>query len=134
MNFLRRAMIGRNGIDHLTVAILLLGLILNLIGTLAGIPVLANILWTVNYACLVLAIYRTISRNIYRRQSENRKFLAVFGRVKGWFGLRIRMIREVRGYKYLKCPSCKQRLRVPRGKGRIRVSCAKCMENFERKV
>lgn len=134
MNFLRRIMMGRNGVDHLSVTVLALGTLLHFAGLFIQVPLLRSLLWMLAYICLFLVIYRTISRNLYRRQAENQRFLAGFARIRSRVALRGRMVREARAYKYLKCPRCAQRLRVPRGKGRIRVSCAKCGEQFERKV
>lgn len=134
MNWLRRFMYGRNGPDHLGYAILIFGLVLTLVAGFIPVPAVRAVLNALNYLFLVLFIFRIISRNVYRRQQENMRFLAVLRRFTGWFRLRGRMLREARDYRYLKCPRCHQRLRVPRGRGRIRVNCAKCHEQFEVKV
>lgn len=134
MNFLRRAMTGRNGMDQLSLTLLALGLLLNLLGAVLPVRILGSLLGVLAYACMVVVIFRIISRDLYRRRTENNRFLTMLGRVQSWFRLRLRMLREIRQYKYFKCPSCTQRLRVPRGAGHIRVSCKKCGESFARRA
>ncbi len=99
---------------------------------------------------LVLVVLRMFSRNARRRDYENMKFLTAMTAVRGWFrrtfrsggqprAHRARKARrnptwsEIRQYKYFICPQCAQRLRVPRGKGRIRVTCTHCGNVFETK-
>jgi len=105
-------------------------------------------------ALLVLLVLRMTSRNQARRNQENMRFLTVVTAVRDWFrrtfrkgpssGGTYRAPRakkagknpswdEMRQYKYLICPQCTQRLRVPRGKGRIRVTCTNCGNVFEAK-
>jgi ribosomal protein L37AE/L43A len=69
-----------------------------------------------------IAIFRTLSRNTYKRYQENRKFLALQQRIKD------------RDHRYFSCPRCKQTVRVPRGKGKIAISCPKCKEKFIKKT
>lgn len=108
----------------------------------------------VSAALLVLLVLRMTSRNQARRNQENMRFLTVVTAVRDWFrrtfrkdtssGGTYRAPRakkagknpswsEIRQYKYLICPQCTQRLRVPRGKGRIRVTCTNCGNVFETK-
>ena len=68
------------------------------------------------------ALFRTLSRNTYKRYQENRKFLQIFDRLKD------------RQHRYFDCPKCRQTVRVPRGKGKIAISCPKCGEKFIRKT
>lgn len=91
--------------------------------------------------------FRTLSRNIPARQSELYKYLGWETRFRAWWarvqekGRRVRTgihhhtdeLRNRRQYKYLTCPQCSQRLRVPRGKGRLRVTCTRCGCKFETK-
>lgn len=130
MNWLRRMMYGRNGIDPLGLATVALGMIILLAAQLANLPLLG----TLYYLCGVVFFFRVLSRNIYKRRSENLKFVTILNRVKAWFQLRIKIIRELPTFRYLKCPHCRQRLRVPRGKGRINIRCQKCGNQFLRKV
>ena len=75
-----------------------------------------------SYALMFWAIYRALSRNTYKRYQENRKFLLIFDRLKD------------RNNRYFNCPKCHQTVRVPRGKGKISITCPKCREKFIRKT
>lgn len=116
---LARMMAGRNGVDRLAWFECILGLILNLIGSFSGLSVFMFLA----YIPLVLALMRIFSRDTSRRHEENRKFLQFIDRIKG-----------LKHYRYFKCPNCKTRVRVPRGKGKIRITCPSCRERFEKKT
>ncbi len=115
---LRRFMTGRYGTDKLNMWILGGGLILCLISLF--IPNLyVNLALTLgSYGLMILAIFRTFSRNTYKRYRENRRFLMILDRIKD------------REHKYFDCPKCRQPVRVPRGKGKIMITCPKCQEKF----
>ena len=116
---LRGFMAGRNGVDQLAWVLCVLALVLNLIGSFTELPVfglLANI-------PMVLALFRVFSRDVYRRQEENQKFMQFFGRLKGR-----------KTHCYFRCPACKTRVRVPRGKGKIKITCPSCRETFIKKT
>lgn len=115
---LRRMMEGRNGVDTLAWAECLVGLVLNLIGTFTKLPVFVFLA----YIPLILAILRIFSRDTARRYQENERFRQFFARLKGR-----------RTYHYYKCPACKTRVRVPRGKGKIKITCPACRESFVKK-
>lgn len=114
------------------------------------------VLSAVSATLLILLVLRMTSRNQNARYRENMKFLTVVNSVRGWFSKTFRRSgasgagyaprakkakkakknptwSEMREYKYLICPQCTQRLRVPRGKGRIRVTCTNCGNVFETK-
>lgn len=134
MNWLRRMMYGRNGPDQLSLAVLIFGLALTIAAQFIPVPVVRGALQLVDYLCLVYFFFRVISRNVSKRREENLRFLRLLSSVKGWFVLRGRMIRDLPGYKYFKCPRCSQRIRAPRKKGKILISCQKCGEQFEKKT
>ncbi len=84
------------------------------------------------YLILAFAIFRFFSKNLPRRQMENARFLAMFQGVMQWFRFR-RTVRGDKEHRYFKCPNCQQPLRVPRGKGKIQVTCRTCGAQFEEK-
>ena len=75
-----------------------------------------------SYGLMFWAIFRTMSRNTYKRYQENRKYLAFVSRLKD------------REHKYFSCPKCRQSVRVPKGKGKVAISCPKCKERFIKKT
>lgn len=126
---LQRFLYGRYGTDKLNLALLIAGLLLSLVGSLLFWPVtlLADALY-------IWALFRTFSRNIPARQREYAAFLRFWGPVESW--LRTRKVRfaQRKQYKYFKCPSCRQELRAPRGRGKIEVTCQKCHNVFRTKT
>ncbi|MBM6926170.1 hypothetical protein [Pseudoflavonifractor phocaeensis] len=128
MNYLRKLMYGRYGSDHLSFFLLILYLALMLA---ANLPFLGWLSWLA-LAVLVWDLFRMFSRRIDRRRAENARFLALVGPVVRWFRMR-RTIHRDKEHRYFKCPNCGQCLRVPRGKGKINVTCRNCGASFEEK-
>lgn len=119
---LARFMHGRYGTDRLNMVILCAGLAASLLSTWIKIPTVSLVLWALSYGLMIWAIFRSLSRNTYKRYQENRKFLQLVDRVRD------------RQHRYYTCPKCRQTVRVPRGKGKISITCPKCREKFVRKT
>lgn len=119
--WLRRFMEGRYGNDRLNMAILVTGLVLCLLHLFIPNLIVKMVTWLLSYVLMILAVIRCLSRNTYRRYQENRKFLQLVHRFTD------------RQHRYYDCPKCRQPVRVPRGKGKIAISCPKCGEKFIRK-
>ena len=118
----RRFMEGRYGTDKLNTAILLAALALVLVYSFLPLGLVKTVLWILSYVLMFWAIFRMLSRNTYRRYQENRRFLQILDGIRD------------REHRYYDCPNCRQRVRVPRGKGKISISCPKCREKFIRKT
>ena len=129
MNGFRSFMAGRYGTDQLTVALLIAGMVLTFIGDIFELYSLTFLTYAIFFAC----IFRTMSRNILARQKENNKFLKYWIPLKSWGKSKYNALKSSKDYKYFKCPNCKQELRVPRGKGKIAVTCKKCNTKFIQK-
>lgn len=112
----RRFMVGRYGQDALGVALVVCGWVLFLIGGLLWRPA-----HTLACAALVYCLFRMLSRNYTARRKE-----------LAWFSRQLAPFRD-RAHRYFHCPACRQTVRVPKGKGRISISCPKCGRRFERK-
>ena len=119
---LRNFMMGRYGTDRLNMVILSVGLAASLLSVILRAPVMDLILFVLSYGMMFWAIFRTLSRNTYKRYQENRKFLQLVGRIKD------------REHRYFDCPKCRQMVRVPRGKGKISITCPRCREKFVKKT
>lgn len=119
---MQRFMMGRYGTDKLNMAILGAGLIVCLISMFFRIPGVNLLLTLISYILMGWAIFRTFSRNTYGRYQENRKYLGFLQRIKD------------REHRYFDCPRCHQQIRVPRGKGKISITCPKCKEKFIKKT
>lgn len=119
---LRRFMMGRYGTDKLNMAILCAGLVASLLSVMVRIPLWNLVLWALSYGLMIWAIFRSLSRNTYKRYQENR-----------WFLQRVNRLKD-RQNRYFNCPKCRQMVRVPRGKGKISITCPKCREKFIKKT
>ena len=119
---LRGFMAGRYGTDKLNMLILSVGLAVSLLSVLFRHPPVNLLLVVLSYGLMIWAIWRTLSRNTYKRYQENRKFLQLVDRAKD------------RNNRYFDCPKCRQLVRVPRGKGKISITCPRCQEKFIRKT
>ena len=123
-------MIGRNGNDQLNRFLLLADLILLLLAGLLGRRGVGSLLYTLVRVLLGLTYFRMFSRDLYRRRSENERYL----REKEKLMAKGRVLRERwkqrKDYKFFSCPSCRAVMRVPRGRGKIRIVCHKCGNTF----
>lgn len=127
---------GRYGVDRLTFAIIAVALVISIISLFFGYSayLVRYILSGLSTVIIVLALVRTLSRNFPARQRELHKYMELEYKVVSFFRGFRRNADNRRHYKYFKCPKCRQRLRVPRGKGKLRVRCAKCSYQFELKA
>lgn len=131
MNWLRKFMYGRYGVDQFSTALAILSLVLILI---CGIlPKSLRIISILAYVPMFFYLYRTFSKNIFKRQQENYKYLGFKNlAVSKLMGYKKRLA-DSKTHKYLTCPNCRQKLRVPRGNGKITVTCPKCRNQFKAK-
>ena len=129
MDWLRRFMYGRYGSDPFGIALIGLSLALNIVSTVFRLEIVGVLSFIPAFYCL----FRMFSRNITARQAENRWFLKWW--VPLWCKVKsiIRRVKDIRKYRYFKCPTCKSELRVPKGKGRIEITCPKCSTKFKKK-
>ena len=128
----QRFMSGRYGGDAFSNFLSLAALVVVVLGLF--VPGLFGMLlgW-LGWAALIYSYYRIFSRNIPRRAAENRWFLAQRYAVQQRFaGARTRFAQR-KVYRYFRCPRCRQQLRVPRGRGRISITCPKCGTQFVKK-
>ncbi len=126
MGFLQRFMYGRYGGDALGTFTLTLYLVAWLVGVVSGWWVIR----LVGTALAVVTLYRMLSRNIAKRRAENQRFLSAVAPIRSrWRAAKTK--RGDKAHKYFKCPNCGQQLRVPKGAGRIKVTCRSCGTSFE---
>ncbi|MGI6014146.1 MAG: hypothetical protein ACOX7K_07680 [Oscillospiraceae bacterium] len=130
-------MYGRNGSDQLSRFMMwtaLAGIILSLLLRPLGDGTFAAVFWLYALCAIVYSYFRIFSRNVYKRQEENGRYLQ-----KRWKLVRKIENQKIRfqqrkSYKFFTCKTCKSVMRVPRGKGTIRVTCKHCGETFVKKT
>ncbi len=130
MNWFRKFMVGRYGADEFSFAFVILFILLNIVSLLWR-----SIILTVIYILLfAYFVFRMLSKNIAARQKENYYFLKAWTPVRHFFqriGIKISNFRK---YKYFTCEKCGKKMRVPRGKGTIMVTCPQCGDRAKRKT
>ena len=110
-----RFMQGRNGRDELAKVVIYASLILYLIGAFLDWDALC----LVGYLLFIYYMFRVLSKNLYARREENRRFVTVLETYRIRFEQR-------KDYKIFKCKGCGRNIRIPRGKGKIEVTCPMC--------
>ncbi|MGN1050787.1 MAG: zf-TFIIB domain-containing protein [Acutalibacteraceae bacterium] len=130
MDKISRFMYGRYGTDKLNLFIFVLWFIVAIVGLFTRSIVVSII----ELLLIVLIFFRTFSRNIPRRQEENRKFIYAFQRVKSFFTLQGKKVKDRKTHRYVKCPYCKAQLRVRKRKGVHTIRCPKCGQEFEKNI
>lgn len=123
-------MYGRYGTDELSGALIVAGLALLL---LSCIPVL-NFL---SFPALVLVIWaeiRSFSKKIEKRAAEREAYLRFTGRIKSFFRLKKKAWAERKTHRHFRCKQCKTVLRVPKGRGTIKIRCPKCHAEIIKKT
>ena len=125
-----RFMAGRYGADQFSRFLSFFALALIIV----NIFIRSKVLWALSLVILVLVYLRMFSKNHEKRRRENERYLRVenklLGGLRNWNDRR----KQSKDYVFFRCPSCRAMLRVPRGKGKIRVTCRKCGNAFERKT
>jgi ribosomal protein L37AE/L43A len=120
-------MYGRNGFDALGIAVFIFSFVLSIF---RWIPLVGFVIWIIQTGLLGYVLFRILSRNVEARRAENLAFSGILGKIKNEFGNR-KIRRESCGtHKFFRCPSCKNTLRVPKGKGKVYITCPKCGERF----
>lgn len=122
MEWLRKFMVGRYGSDQLSTGLLILWIIISILSRFIN----SRIIEILNIIIPMITLYRMFSKNISKRYEENMRFLKLWNPIKSKANSITRKVKGLKHYRYYKCISCKQTLRVPKGKGRISVTCPKC--------
>lgn len=125
-------MYGRyGGGDQLSMFLFVLYVILLVGGSVFRFSVVGRVLQILCWPVVLFYFYRCFSRNIYKRASENQKFLKLWTPVRNYVKFWRLRFQERNGVKKLyRCPKCHQTIRVPRGRGRIAITCPKCRFEF----
>ncbi|MCI9565709.1 MAG: hypothetical protein HFG30_06860 [Eubacterium sp.] len=126
-------MYGRYGVDQFSRFIILIVFILCVLSMFIRTQILSLLILVL----IVFTYYRMFSKNIYKRAAENEKYLQFISRFKRKNGSttynNTQNAEQKKYYKYFKCPGCSQKIRIPRGHGKIEIKCPKCNTKFIRK-
>ena len=120
-----RFMYGRYGTDRLNRFVMFLSVVFLLLSLFT-----IQLFYTLALVGIVLVYFRMLSKNIARRAAENRVYLGIEAKVKAFFRKKWAAIKQMNTHHIYKCPSCRQKIRIPRGRGKIEISCPKCRHTF----
>ena len=93
-----------------------------------------SLFYTVGFVLLAYCLFRLLSKNLYKRHQENIWYIKQKGAVLRWFRSLKDRWQQRKEYRFFRCPSCRSLLRVPKGKGKLQLTCRKCGNRFERKT
>lgn len=125
-NWLYKVMYGRNGADDLSKALLVLSLIVLIPSSFINSNI-RYIFLLLFWIIIIYSYYRMFSKKLYDRKQENDWYL----RKINFYKLKSS---QRKNYRFYDCPKCKTHLRVPKGVGKITITCNKCGYQFDRKA
>ena len=120
---------GRNGFDDLAKLFLILSVIVFLVYGFWPKDqwFIKLMLSLISYALMIYAYFRIFSKKIYKRVQENKKYL-------GFLSINKAKWKHRKTHKFYRCPKCKTWLRVPKGRGKITITCVKCATKIDKKT
>lgn len=128
---LSQFMSGRYGSDSLNQFLMVVYMLLWVASLLVRQAVVSTVLYFLATLLVAVVFFRMLSRNISRRQGENVGFLRLRGKVIGWFRRQGHRLRDIRRWRYRRCPYCRADLRLPIRRGRRTVTCSRCHGAFK---
>lgn len=126
---MQRFIAGRYGNDQLNQFIFIVAII----SMVLEIITRQSLFYTLTLVLLILAYVRVFSRNINKRYEENMKFLQKKDAILNKFRKQKYYAAQRRNFHIYTCPQCKQKIRIPKGKGKISITCPKCRTSFIKK-
>lgn len=123
-----RFMQGRYGNDQFN-QFLLIASVISIVLSFFG----SSVFYPVALVILGYTYFRMLSKNTYKRSEENRKYLQATAKMRTRMQKWKNEMQQRKTHHIYKCPSCKQKIRVPKGKGRIEIKCPKCQNRFVKK-
>ena len=123
---------GRYGVDELSrftmgvaLALIILTMFVNIVNRSVG-----SVFDFLGIAAIVYAYFRIFSRNIQQRYAENQKYLQMTSKLRLRFNKEKNLMKQRKTHHIYACPGCGQKIRIPRGKGKIEIECPKCHTKF----
>ena len=123
-------MYGRNGMDSLNMFLAVAALVLSILSNFRKLWILSPL----SSVCIVFFIIRFVSKNLCKRRAENAKYLEIKNKIVGRVPTYKKMWQDRKTHKFFKCPNCKTTLRLPKGRGKIQITCPKCQNKIIRKT
>jgi hypothetical protein len=128
-----RFMQGRYGVDQFSNFLVVLALVLLILEMFYPVASVRRCLNTIGLLLLVYGYFRIFSKNHYKRYAENERYMKYHNKVRFFLARKKSHFEQRRTHRIYKCPSCRQSIRVPKGKGKIAITCPKCRTEFIRR-
>ncbi len=128
-----RFMQGRYGVDQFSNFLVILALIFMVLELFIPVSYVRSGLNSLGLLLLIYAYFRIFSKNHYKRYAENERYMKYYNKVRFFLARKKNHMEQRRTHRIYKCPSCGQSIRVPKGKGKIAITCPKCRTEFIRK-
>lgn len=122
---------GRYGGDELSRFGIILAIILTIISSVTEI---AFFYWAGFFAMIYFGIFRVFSKNISKRYQERVKYLNAVEPIRKFFRERKKERALKKNYEIFRCPDCGTKMKVPKGKGKVKISCPECKKEFIEKT
>ena len=126
----RQFMYGRYGADEICFALTILSIIIMLISNIDKL----RFLYFIALIPLAVSLWRSLSRDTNARYNERIKFLKFMKGPKEKIILLINKVKDRKNYRFFICLNCKATLRLPKGRGKIKITCPKCNNTFIKKT
>lgn len=130
MAYLKRYTDGCYGMDELSNVLYVIALILIFVSLLPH----CRILYYISLILIFITAFRFFSKETGKRMQEKELFLKAFSEIKKDISAQKRHWQDRKTYKYFKCPHCRTYIRIPKGHGKVIITCPKCRTQFERKT
>lgn len=131
MQKIQQFMYGRNGFDSYSFFLFIVAIVISTANFFVWNYWASLILYVLQLLILGYAVFRILSKNIYKRSAENRRYQKIWNAVKSFFVLQKNRIRDIKTHRYRKCKYCKATLRLKRRRGKHTVRCPKCRGEFK---
>ena len=128
-----RFMQGRYGVDQFSKSMLIAGLVVILLSSFFTRTGAGTLFYFLGWVLIIYCYFRIFSRNISKRYAENQAYFAKTYKIRTFFQRQKNSLNQRKVYHIYKCPGCKQKIRIPRGKGKIEIRCPKCGTTFIKK-
>ena len=127
---LQQFMVGRYGNDEFTLFLSITGLIFELLANFKYL----NFLYFIGTALIFFGLFRSLSKNYNARRKELNWYLLWSAKPKAELKILVSRIRDRKTHRYFKCKNCKAVMRVPKGRGKIEITCPKCRAKVVKKT
>ena len=119
---MQQFMAGRYGTDQFTLFLVIFSMVFTFLGNFRPL----RFLYFVGVAIIFYGLFRTMSKNYEARRKDLNWYLVWSEKPKAYIKLLMNQIRDRKTHRYFKCKSCKTIMRVPKGRGKIEITCPKC--------